>query len=84
MDNKSDLWGIIALLKKVIIGSFVTMVLIVIGFLLYLGKTHKDTQEVITTKGVYNLVNSENGEIIATDLTQEDLVKIMGFINGEY
>lgn len=84
MDNKSDLWGIIALLKKVIIGSFIVIVLLVAGFLIYLGATHKDTQEVITTTGVYNLVNSQNGEVIATDLTQEDLVKIMEFLNGEY
>ena len=83
MDSKSDLWGIISLLKKVILGSFIVIVVIVAGFLIYLGKTHKEKQEVITTSGVYNLVNSENGEIIATDLTQEDLVKIMEFINGE-
>ena len=84
MDKKSDLWGIIALLKKVILGSFITMLLIVIGFLIFLYKNQKDTQEIINTKGVYNLVNSENGEIIATDLTQEDLIKIMELINGEY
>jgi len=77
-----DLWGLIILLKRVILGSFLTTLLIIIGFLVYLGTTHKDTQDVITTKGVYNLVNSESGEIIATDLTQEDLVKIMEFING--
>ena len=82
MDKNSDLWGIIALLKKVILGSFITMLLIVVGFLIFLYKNQKDTQEVITTKGVYNLVNSENGEIIATDLTQEDLVKMMELING--
>ncbi len=81
-NNNSDLWNIIALLKKVILASFITIILITVGFLIYLGKTHKDTQEVITTKGVYNLVNSESGEIIATDLTQEDLVRLMEFING--
>lgn len=83
MDNKSDLWGIIALLKKVILGSFITTLLIVVFFLIYLIKINKERQEVITTTGVYNLVNSKNGEIIATDLTQEDLVKIMEFINGK-
>ena len=82
--NSSDLWGIISLLKKVILGAFVTIVLIVVGFIIYLVETHKDTQETINTKGVYNLVNSESGEIIATDLSQEDLIKIMEFINGEY
>lgn len=82
--NSSDLWGIISLLKKVILGAFITIVLIVVGFILYLAKTHKDTQETINTKGVYNLVNSESGEIIATDLSQEDLIRIMEFINGEY
>ena len=82
-NNSSDLWNIIALLKKVILGAFITIVLIVVGFLVYLARTHKDTQDVITTKGVYNLVNSESGEIIATDLTQEDLVRLMEFINGD-
>lgn len=80
--NQSDLWNIISLLKKVILGSFITTLLIVVGFLIYLGATQKDTQDVITTKGVYNLVNSENGEVIATDLTEEDLVKLMELING--
>ena len=84
MDKSSDLWGIISLLKRVIIGAFVVIVLLVASFLIYLGKTDKDTQEVVTTTGVYNLVNSESGEIIATDLTQEDLVKIMELLNGEY
>ena len=83
-NNSSDLWNIISLLKKVILGSFITIILIVVGFLTYLKCTQKDTQDVITTKGVYNLVNSENGEVIATDLTQEDLVKLMELINGEY
>jgi len=82
MDKSSDLWGIISLLKKVIIGAFVVIVLLVISFLIYLGKTHKDTQEVIKTTGVYNLVNSENGEIVATDLTPEDIQKIVELING--
>ena len=82
-NSNSDLWNIIVLLKKVIVFSFITIILMFAGFIVYLSKTHKDTQEVITTQGVYNLVNSENGEIVATDLTQEDLVKIMEFINGE-
>lgn len=84
MDNKSDLWGIISLLKRVILGSFITTLLIVVGFLLYLMKTNKDRQEVIKTTGVYNLVNSESGEIVATDLTPEDIQKIVELINGEY
>lgn len=83
MDNKSDLWGIVSLLKKVILGSFITTLLIVVFFLIYLAKITKERQEVITTTGVYNLVNSESGEIIATDLTQEDLVRIVEFINGK-
>lgn len=82
--GSSDLWNIIALLKKVILGSFITIILIVAGFIIYLAKTNKDTQEMITTKGVYNLVNSD-GEIIATDLTPEDIVRIMEFLdNGEH
>lgn len=81
-DNKSsDLWNIITLLKRVILGAFITIVLTVAGFVLYLilGNNHSN----IDTTGVYNLVNSENGEIIATDLTPEDINKIMDVLDGE-
>lgn len=81
MDSKSDLWGIIALLKKVIIGSFITIVLIVAGFVGYLIWGNNSSS--ISTNGVYNLVDSE-GNVIATDLTPEDIEKIMELLNGKY
>lgn len=82
-EGKSDLWNIISLLKKVIFGSFVIIIGIVAMFLIYLMKKDDSAITTIDTNGVYNLVNSENGEIIATDLTQEDINKIMEIINGE-
>ena len=79
--NRSDLWNIIVLLKNVIIGFIIAIVLIVAAFVLYLTFSSKDTA--IDTVGVYNLVNSENGEVIATDLTKEDIEKILVIINGK-
>lgn len=79
--NRSDLWNIIVLLKNVIIGFIIAIVLIVAAFVLYLTFSSKDTA--IDTVGVYNLVNSENGEVIATDLTEEDIEKILVIINGK-
>ena len=79
--EQSDLWGIIGLLKHIIIGCFVTIVLIVAGFVVYL--LFGNSSSTIDTTGVYNLVNSENGEVIATDLTPEDIKYIMEILNGE-
>lgn len=82
-EAKSDLWNIISLLKRVIYCSFVTIVIIIALFVVYLFKNVNSTISDIDTTGVYNLVNSENGEIIATDLTPEDINKILEIINGE-
>ncbi len=82
-EAKSDLWNIISLLKRVIYCSFVTIVIIIALFVVYLFKNANNTISDIETTGVYNLVNSENGEIIATDLTPEDINKILEIINGE-
>ena len=82
-NNSSDLWNIIALLKKVIVGFMITIVVIVVGFLIYLGVSQKNNHQTIDATGVYNLVNSENGEVIATDLTAEDIKNILGAINGK-
>lgn len=82
-ESKSDLWNIISLLKRVIYCSFVTIVIIIALFVVYLFKNVNSTISDIDTTGVYNLVNSENGEIIATDLTPEDINKILEIINGE-
>lgn len=82
-EAKSDLWNIISLLKRVIYCSFVTIVIIIALFVVYLFKNANNTISDIDTTGVYNLVNSENGEIIATDLTPEDINKILEIIDGE-
>lgn len=82
-DGKSDLWNIIDLLKRVIFGSFAVIITIVGIFILYLVKKEDSAITAIDTTGVYNLVNSENGEIIATDLTTDDINKIMEIINGK-
>lgn len=82
-NEKGDLWNIISLLKKVIYCSFITIVVIVSLFVIYLSKHSEDIISDIDTTGVYNLVNSDNGDIIATDLTPEDIEKIMEIINGK-
>lgn len=82
-EPKSDLWNIISLLKRIIFCSFTTIVMIVALFVIYLMKNSNDMVSDIDTTGVYNLVNSENGEIVATDLTPEDINKILEILNGE-
>lgn len=82
-EGKSDLWNIVSLLKKVIFGSFAVIVSIVFMFVLYLIKTSdKEINSTIDATGVYNLVDSE-GNVLATDLTPEDIDKIMEFLNGK-
>lgn len=82
-EPKSDLWNIISLLKRIIFCSFTTIVMIVSLFVIYLMKNSNDMVSDIDTTGVYNLVNSENGEIVATDLTPEDINKILEILNGK-
>lgn len=81
-EGKSDLWNIIVLLKRVIFVSFATIVLIVAGFIIYLSQKSDDTITTIDATGVYNLVDSE-GNVIATDLTSDDIKKIMEILDGE-
>lgn len=81
-EGKSDLWNIISLLKKVIFASFVTIIAIVAGFIFYLLKQPSDTISTIDATGVYTLVDSE-GNVIATDLTPEDINKIMEIIDDK-
>lgn len=82
-EPKSDLWNIISLLKRIIFCSFTTIVIIISLFVIYLMKNSNDMVSDIDTTGVYNLVNSENGEIVATDLTPEDINKILEILNGK-
>lgn len=82
-ENKSDLWNIVKLLKNVIICNTIATIIIILAFVGYL--VYSSDSEVISTIdtiGVYNLVNSESGEVIATDLTPEDLEKLMEIINN--
>lgn len=82
-ENKSDLWNIITLLKRVILYNTIATVIIVLGFVGYLIYSNNDEViSTIDTIGVYNLVNSENGEVIATDLTPEDIEKLMEILNN--
>ena len=83
MKEKSDLWNIVALLKKVILYNTIATVVIILSFVGYL--IYSSNSEVISTVdtiGVYNLVNSENGEVIATDLTPEDIELLMEMLNN--
>ena len=80
MNNKSDLWGLVTILKNIVLAALAAIVLIVAVFIVYLIKNTGHTS--VDTVGVYNLVNSENGEIIATDLTPEDINKIMEILNN--
>lgn len=83
MKEKSDLWNIISLLKKVILYNTIATVVIILSFVGYL--IYSSNSEVISTVdtiGVYNLVNSENGEVIATDLTPEDIELLMEMLNN--
>lgn len=80
-NNKSDLWNIISLLKGIIYAAFVTIVLIVAAFVTYL--ILGNTISTVDATGVYNLVNSENGEVIATDLTSADISKIIEILGDK-
>ena len=51
-NEKGDLWNIIALLKRVIYCSFITIVIIVSLFVLYLSRHSEDVVSDIDTTGV--------------------------------
>lgn len=79
-EKQSIAYSLITLLKRVIIGFIVLVILIVAGFLFYIGQMKNSSYENVDTTGVYNLVDSE-GNVIATDLTQEDIEKIVELLN---
>lgn len=79
-EQPSIAYSLISLLKKVIFGFILLIVFIVAGFILYINNGSSDTT--IDATGVYNLVDSE-GNVIATDLTAEDIEKIVELLNGE-
>lgn len=80
-DGKQSIaYSLITLLKRVIIGFIILVILIVAGFLFYIGQMRNSGYENVDATGVYNLVDSE-GNVIATDLTQDDVEKIVELLN---
>lgn len=80
-DGKQSIaYSLITLLKRVIVGFIILVILIVAGFLFYIGKMKNSGYKNVDATGVYNLVDSE-GNVIATDLTQEDIEKIVELLN---
>lgn len=80
--NQSIAYSLIVLLKRVIFAFVILVIIIVGGFLVYIGNLNSGEYSSIDTTGVYNLVDSE-GNVIATDLTAEDIEAIVEMLNGE-
>lgn len=78
-NNRKD--NLIKNLIKIICGAILSVLLVVAGFLIYLYQFDVVNTETITANGVYTLVDSE-GNVIAQDLSPEDINKIMEVING--
>lgn len=79
-EKQSIAYSLITLLKRVIIGFIILVILIVAGFLFYIGQIKNNSYKNVDATGVYNLVDSE-GNVIATDLTQDDVEKIVELLN---
>ena len=79
-EKQSIAYSLITLLKRVIIGFIILVILIVAGFLFYIGQMKNSNYKNVDATGVYNLVDSE-GNVIATDLTKEDIEKIAELLN---
>lgn len=75
-NNSSDLFGMIKLCKHIILLFGLIIILIVTAFLIYINKVDTNNYETVDADGVYNLVDS-NGNVISTDLTSEDIKKIV-------
>ena len=80
--NQSIAYSLIVLLKRVIFAFVILVIVIVVGFLVYIGNLNSGEYSSIDATGVYNLVDSE-GNVIATDLTAEDIEAIVEMLNGE-
>lgn len=81
-DNEQSLaYSLIVLMKKIIFGFIVLIITIVGGFLFYINRVNNGVHSNIDATGVYNLVDSE-GNVIATDLTQEDIERIVKLLNS--
>ena len=79
-EKQSIAYSLITLLKRVIIGFIILVILIVAGFLFYIVQMKNSSYKNVDATGVYNLVDSE-GTVIATDLTQDDIEKIVELLN---
>ena len=79
-DRKSKL---IHGLIKVICGCIISVLITIGGFLWYLNQYDFTSTETVTTTatGVYALIDSE-GNVIAQDLSPEDIQSIMEVLNG--
>lgn len=80
--NQSIAYSLIVLLKRVIFAFVILVIVIVGGFLVYISNLNSGEYSSIDATGVYNLVDSE-GNVIATDLTAEDIEAIVEMLNGE-
>lgn len=76
MSNTSDLFGLVKTLKHIIFAFIILVIVIVMAFLYYISNACKDNYQDIDADGVYNLVDA-NGNVISTDLTSEDIAKII-------
>ena len=79
-EKQSIAYSLITLLKRVIIGFIILVILIVAGFLFYIVQMKNSSYKNVDATGVYKLVDSE-GNVIATDLTQDDIEKIVELLN---
>ena len=79
-EKQSIAYSLITLLKRVIVGFIILVILIVAGFLFYIGQIKNSSYKNVDATGVYYLVDSE-GNVIATDLTQDDVEKIVELLN---
>lgn len=77
----SDLFNIIKLLKSVIFGFIILIIVIIDGFIYYINQLDESSYSTIEANGVYNLVDS-SGNVIATDLTSDDIQKLMEILNN--
>ena len=74
-------YSLITLLKRVIFGFIILIILIVGGFMYYISTQDYSIDTSVDATGVYNLVDSE-GNVIATDLTAEDIKRIVELLNS--
>lgn len=74
-------YSLITLLKRVIFGFIILIILIVGGLMYYISTQDYSSDTSVDATGVYNLVDSE-GNVIATDLTAEDIERIVELLNS--